>query len=372
MTPKVAFVGPLPPPVHGFANVCAQMLDLLKTRSDVEIFDRAPRAANAAANVLRQLLKPCRFFAASLGHREMSLYLALSGGLGQIYDWLYLLVCKICRHRVFIHHHSFAYVNAPSFLNQLFFSIVRHETHIVLSRGMGSALARTYKIDAGKIRVMSNAAFFSPKPHVTVNPRDESAPIRLGFLSNITFEKGFVEFFAVLAELTKLGVAYRAQIAGPIAPDARDTFADMLASSVDTNHLGPIYGEAKDRFYQQLDVLLFPTKYANEAEPLVIHEALRNGVHVIACDRGAIGELLKNGAGSVFANDVFVSAATTQLQMLSSDPAALQLARQSSFTESQRINQDACAALTDLLTDISGLSDADDYKPRGERDSESV
>jgi glycosyltransferase involved in cell wall biosynthesis len=373
MMPKVAFVGPLPPPVHGFANVCAQMLDLLKARSDVEVFDRAPRTTSGAANVSRQLLKPCHFFASSLRHREVSLYLALSGGLGQFYDWLYLLVCKIFRHRIFIHHHSFAYVNAPSFLNQLFFSIVRHETHIVLSRGMGSALASTYKIDESKIRVMSNAAFFSPKPYVAPNPLDASAPIRLGFISNITFEKGFVEFFAVLAELGKLGVEYRAQIAGPISPAARETFAELLASSVNTTHLGPIYGEAKDEFYQQLDVLLFPTKYANEAEPLVIHEALRNSVHVIACDRGAIAELLRNGAGSVYKNDHFVGAAVTQLQILSADPAALHLARRSSFAESQRINHDACAALTALLTDISGhLPGGKNYKPRGEHDSESV
>jgi glycosyltransferase involved in cell wall biosynthesis len=309
----------------------------------------------------------------SLRHREVSLYLALSGGLGQFYDWLYLLVCKIFRHRIFIHHHSFAYVNAPSFLNQLFFSIVRHETHIVLSRGMGSALAGTYKIDASKIRVMSNAAFFSPKPHVARNSLAESAPIRLGFISNITFEKGFVEFFAVLAELRKLGVEYRALIAGPISPAAQETFAELLAASVDTNHLGPIYGEAKDRFYQQLDVLLFPTKYANEAEPLVIHEALRNSVHVIACDRGAISELLKNGAGSAFRNDHFIGAAVAQLQTLSAHPDALHLARQSSFAESQRINHDARTALTALLTDISGhFPDANNYKPRGEHDSESV
>jgi glycosyltransferase involved in cell wall biosynthesis len=374
MTRRVAFVGPLPPPVHGFANVCAQMLGLLKAGSDVEVFDRAPRTTNKTANILKQLLRPCRFFALSLAHHEVSLYLALSGGLGQIYDWLYLLVCKIFRHRIFIHHHSFSYVNAPSLLNQLFFSIVRHETHIVLSRGMGLALARAYNIDATKVRVMSNAAFFPPKPHVAPNRLNESTPIRLGFISNITFEKGFVEFFAVLSELKKLGVPYRAQIAGPVAPAAREAFAELLASSVDTIHLGPIYGETKDRFYQQLDVLLFPTKYSNEAEPLVIHEALRNGVHVIACDRGAIAELLKNGAGSIFTNDDFVGAAVTRLQTLSADSAALNLARQSSFAESQRINHDARAALTALLTEIAGNNapSVDSDKARDKCDSESV
>jgi len=48
-----------------------------------------------------------------------------------------------------------------------------------------------------------------------------------------------------------------------------------------------------------VDVLLFPTDYANEAEPLVIHEAIRSGAHVIACERGAIPDILSNGAGLV-------------------------------------------------------------------------
>jgi glycosyltransferase involved in cell wall biosynthesis len=349
------------------------MLGLLKARAEVEVYDRAPRATNSAANLLQQLLGPCQFFALSLRHHELSSYLALSGGLGQFYDWLYVIVCRLFRHRIFIHHHSFAYVNAPSLLNQLFFSIVRHEIHIVLSHGMGLALADAYQIDAAKVRVLSNAAFFSPKPHVAPNLANEYTPIRIGFLSNITFEKGFVEFFAVLTELSKLGVEYRAHIAGPIAPAALETFAGLLASSVHTNHVGPIYGEAKDRFYQQLDVLLFPTKYANEAEPLVIHEALRNSVHVIACDRGAIAELLKNGAGSAFTNDDFVGAAAAQLERLSTDPAALNLARRSSFAESQRINQEAGAALTALLSEISGdVPHADSDQRRGKCDSEPV
>ena len=46
----------------------------------------------------------------------------------------------------------------------------------------------------------------------------------LGFLSNITFEKGFVEFFEVLSELKKRGVAYQAVIAGPVGPDAWQDF----------------------------------------------------------------------------------------------------------------------------------------------------
>jgi glycosyltransferase involved in cell wall biosynthesis len=128
----------------------------------------------------------------------------------------------------------------------------------------------------------------------------------------------------------------------------------LLATAKHTSHLGPIYGETKERFYQHLDILLFPTKYANEAEPLVIHEALRNGIHVIACDRGAIAELLQNGAGFAFKEDTFVNCAVTQIRLLSADRAALAHARRASFVQSQRINHEARRDLATLLMDISG------------------
>ena len=55
-------------------------------------------------------------------------------------------------------------------------------------------------------------------------------------------------------------------------------------------------GSTRSAFIGSLDIFLFPTNYANEAEPLVIYEAMRRGVYVIACDRGAISEMLLNGA----------------------------------------------------------------------------
>ncbi len=40
MTKQLAFVAPLPPPVHGFSNICAAMLELLKSRASVGVFNR--------------------------------------------------------------------------------------------------------------------------------------------------------------------------------------------------------------------------------------------------------------------------------------------------------------------------------------------
>src|SRR4029077_16115808 len=106
-----------------------------------------------------------------------------------------------------------------------------------------------------------------------------------------------------------------------------------VESSSEVTYLGPVYDEAKTAFYRDLDILLFPTDYANEAEPLVIHEAMRSGVHVIACDRGAISEMLTHGAGAVCAKSSFVATAIAQITSFTADVSALQHARNLSLLQ---------------------------------------
>jgi glycosyltransferase involved in cell wall biosynthesis len=354
MTRRIAFVAPLPPPVHGFSNICAAMLDLLRMRSPVSVFDRAPRASNPRFARLRQLAMPFAYFVWALRNPGAELYLALSGGLGQIADWPYVLIGRLFGRRIIVHHHSFAYITAPSILNRLLFASLRQQIHVVLSCGMGQELVRIYGMNPERVKVISNAAFFACVAQHTDKPRNTDAPIRLGYLSNISVEKGIVEFFAVLAELRRIGVAYQAKIAGPVAPTAERAFSSLLASSSDTKHFGPIYGDAKEEFYNDLDVLLFPTDYANEAEPLVVHEAIRSGTFVIACERGAIADILANGAGLVVPKAAFTAAAVDQIRMFNGDRVGLRSAQHAALEQARRMRDSASGHLTALVDEMAG------------------
>lgn len=346
----VAFVGPLPPPVHGCSNVCASMLDLLRARMTVAIFDRAPIAGRKFLSIMRHLIRLLEYPRACVADRSGILYLALSGGHGQLIDAGYLLISKLFNRRVFVHHHSFAYVNRPSLLSKCVFSLVRKETHVVLSQQMGSKLCRLYGLEKASVAVVSNAAFYEAMP--TDRPVDtggDSMPLRLGFISNITFEKGFVEFFEIVKCLRGRGIQFKARMAGPLAPEAQNAFRRLLAEVPSVEYVGPLYGEAKEQFYQQLDILLFPTQYENEAEPLVVYEAMRQGVYVIACDRGAISEMLLNGAGVALQRDSFVASATAHIHDLSDNRGALTAARQRAFQQAQLMWRGGQAALRELL-----------------------
>ena len=356
----VTFVGPLPPPLNGFSNVCAMMLARMKTRMPVDVFDRAPNQRKAKLGNLKQLIYPAKYLLTSIKRRNAVLYLALSGGRGQLIDLVYVVISKILRRRVYIHHHSFVYINSPSWLNRCFFALTRNETHIVLSANMGARLAGTYGLHPQSLRVVSNAAFYEPEAAVC-EPADDSSPLHLGFLSNITLDKGIVEFFEILKALKQRGVGYRAQIAGPVAQDARAVFEKLLLASSDTDYLGPVYGDAKENFYSRLDVFLFPTKYANEAEPLVVYEAMRRGAFVIACDRGAIAEMLGNGAGLALTREQIVAGAIAKIERFNAERGELRSAQRMAKQQAQRIQSSGRLELENLMASMQ----RDGSKPQG-------
>jgi glycosyltransferase involved in cell wall biosynthesis len=79
-------------------------------------------------------------------------------------------------------------------------------------------------------------------------------------------------------------------------------------------YIGPKYGTDKDDFYEEIDILVFPTRYINEAEPLVILEAMCRGIPIIAYGRGCIPEILYADCGKVVdTRQEFVPAAMEQI-----------------------------------------------------------
>lgn len=357
MTRYVSFVGPLPPPVNGFSNVCAMMLECIRTKMQVDVFDRAPSMRVRIFGVLRQLARPARYLATCVARRDAVLYVALSGGRGQWLDLAYLLIGKLFRRPIYLHHHSFVYINSPTRLNRCLFALVRNDAHIVLSARMGAALTRIYGLSPGMVKVVSNAAFYDAGEDPRL-PGEGVVPLHLGFLSNITIEKGIVEFFSILRKLQEDGVAYRAHIAGPCSPETRQEFDRQMRTVQDVEYVGPLYGAQKEQFYRQLDVFLFPTNYVNEAEPLVIYEAMRHGVHVIACDRGSIAEMLGNGAGLAVARDEIVESAAARLAQFSDDRDALAEAKRRSIQQANRVRSASRTALENLLDCMQN-----DYEP---------
>lgn len=286
----VVVVGQFPPPVHGFSQATKDVAALLETRGlRVERIDLKPiRDRESYLSCLRiRLSQIAKALSAARGGARV--YLALSGGVRQAVDLIFLAVGRIRRARIYIHHHSFAYLDRPTLLTRLcFLAAGKSAAHIVLCGVMKKELKKNYKI-AHNVEVISNACLQS----VHSEPRVRTAVRRIGYLSALTREKGILEFLRVAAQLTERHPDLNFSIAGPCHDAAiREEVQKACRNCPGVDYIGPVYGDEKNSFLESLDVLLFPTSYRNEAEPLVIWEAISSGIPVIARERGCIGEML--------------------------------------------------------------------------------
>ncbi len=330
----ILFVGPLPPPVHGFSVINAAMLARFQALVPAAVFDRAPPAGRGIGGRLLHGAALLLRYAASLLRSPggSGLYIGLSGGLGQLKDLPYVAAARLAGRPVLVHHHSFAYLRSSPWHARLVLALLRGARHLALCGCMADALARRYGIPRAQVDVLSNAAFLPPPPPLAA--RERGPGLCLGFLSNITPDKGIWAFLELGDALAARGVAVQALVAGPVAGGIATRFAAEIARRDWCRHLGPVYGEAKAGFFGAIDVLVFPTVYANEAEPVTLLEAMSAGVPVLANARGCIEEMVPAAAGAVFADDArFVALAQATLQAWAAEDAAAWTQRRAAARE---------------------------------------
>jgi glycosyltransferase involved in cell wall biosynthesis len=324
----VFIVGPFPPPVHGMSAVNgavrAQLgrsgitlvsINIAAPSLDRSLGTRLARLPNALRGMLRF---------GTRARRGDTLYMSVSGGFGQLYEVLFLLLARLHGMRIFLHHHSYAYLDQRKALSGVLVSIAGSDaTHIALSDGMAAKLRRTYH-QAERIVAISNAVLLFEEAGSSVTHHQALA--KIGFLGNIGAEKGIFEFLAIAEKLEAIDIRVQVLLAGPFQDSKIERLVrERLTRLRSVVYVGPKYGEDKAAFFREIDVLLFPTR--NDADPLTIHEAMMHGVPVIAYGRGAIGEIVFPGCGLVIdpAMD-FVDRAVAQLQAWKESPQALQQA----------------------------------------------
>jgi glycosyltransferase involved in cell wall biosynthesis len=285
----------------------------------------------------------------------MSLYIPISGGLGQILDSLFALLAILRGVRVYAHHHSFAYLNRSTWYSKWLFLILGQSNHIVLCGHMKALLARHYSVCSEKIIELSNAAFLEP---LNTPPRNvfDDRPFTIGFLSNITAEKGVFTFLALAHRLQCVGLPVAALIGGPIASGIETEFLSSLKTLENAEYIGAIYGEEKTNFFDRLDVFVFPSVYQNEAEPVVVWEAMRAGIPTLATRRGCIGQMLGTLAGAVTPEGTsFEDFAFEWLRNFLRNEPSVRLAARKRAIDNFALNRStAMVALFATLTEIAG------------------
>ncbi|RYG88866.1 MAG: glycosyltransferase family 1 protein [Alphaproteobacteria bacterium] len=292
---RVVAVIQLPPPVTGLGAVNERMIQAFREAGVLHALanmapPRRPGRLRKVAVRLWRTLSACRIVLHSRLSGARTLYMPSDAAAGMALNLIILLVARACGYRIWFHHHNYSYVERRSRLMSLLLSVSPERSgHVFLCHGMMERFRTLYAREWTALghhgQVLSNAFMIDD---AAVAGKTPSGPLVMGHLSNLSVAKGTPRFIELFSTLRRNGVAVRARLAGPVGDEetARAIKAASQVHGPDFEWLGPVYGSDKAAFFGSIDVFVFPSAYVNEAQPLVLLEALSGGAAVIATARG--------------------------------------------------------------------------------------
>jgi glycosyltransferase involved in cell wall biosynthesis len=312
--PRVLYVAPMPPPVHGLAEMSERVAARLGERIALDEIDLTI-AADASGYGFQRVAVHVAMLFRIVRHRMRRgrvVYYQLPGGPTLVWAIAAIVLTRPLGLRFIGHHHSALAGDARSRLFGLLFRVSSsHACHVFLCPCLAGA-ARLRSDGSWTSAVCSNA--WAVAPHAQEgHARASGGRIVLGFLSNLLPGKGVDLALAVHHRLRARGVDVTLEIAGRPVDEA---IAELVRRAADDDDTIVFHGviDAAERaaFFERIDALLFPSTYVHEAQPLTVLEALASGTFVIATDVGCLTAMLgDDGVGGVtLAASTFVEAAT--------------------------------------------------------------
>ncbi|WP_193210831.1 glycosyltransferase [Luteolibacter marinus] len=339
---KLVVFAHVPPPHHGQSAMVKLMLDGLGSgaHGDFELLHVDARFSDTMAEVggsgLGKVVRAIRFAARAIhfrlteGARVFYYVPAPPKFAAMARDWIVLALCRPFFPKVIFHWHAVGLGawteeartsgelkdRLAACLNRLLLG--RHHRSLVLT---GWARSDVAVFAPREIAVVGNGIAdpcpdFDRERLETRRARVESLRrslltdglpdhYRVCFLGHCMEEKGLWDAMRAVAiaaaQLRPRPLGIRLAIAGEFpTPRDRETFAalkDSLAAEFGladdwVEHAGFVGGEAKRRFLERADCLVFPTRYAAESFGLVAAEALAFGIPPVTSDWRMLPELM--------------------------------------------------------------------------------
>lgn len=164
-------------------------------------------------------------------------------------------------------------------------------------------------------------------------PGHEREPLRILYLSNLIPSKGFLDLIRACQVLSEHGHEYRANFygrfittpddSGPDAPCDPEAFNDLvtrLGIGASVRYRGVALGQAKWQALADADVLVLPTYYPWEGQPICIIEAFACGLPVISTRHKSIPEQVTHEVNGLLVTPKSPDQIAGAIERLISDP----------------------------------------------------
>lgn len=299
--PKIVAMVQLPPPMHGAARMNQHAIEALSKQFDLHVLEmNFTRCLDDLEKPsLRKLMLAFWLMLRLVGAlpRAKAFYIcfAPTGG-AYIRDSVYVLIAKLFRVPAVLHLHGRGLpAMRQSKLALAFQKAVFANQSVIL---LGDSLRSEISGLACHATIIPNCldrASFADPPRSDWQP---SEPIKLLWLSNLFRAKGIETLIAACKILRERGLDFELTIAGAEGDLSETQLNDLLERHgiMDvTNYIGSVNGKGKANAFSNADLFVFPSHYANEAQPLVVLEAMAAGLPVITSDIATLPEFVRDG-----------------------------------------------------------------------------
>lgn len=295
MSRRLLFLGPLPPPVTGQALAHQALVEGLPD-TEVEVIDTAKRHLAQGFTSLRHAFRllGVAWRARRLAPRADTIYMGISQSIpGNLKDCLiWLLLGRTQRRKLVLHLHGGGIARTvygrSGFLRWLNRRLLRDLRAVVV---LGDSLRDVFAgiVPADRIRVVPNFAadeVYLESDAVAAKHREE--PLRVLYLSNLFPSKGY-GIVLEAAERTAGETGVHFDLAGGCIDDEQErTVRARVDALPHVDYHGVVEGAAKRELLARAQVLVLPSSYPYEGQPLCILEAYAAGCAVFTTDQGGI------------------------------------------------------------------------------------
>lgn len=356
----ICIIGPQPPPIYGVSSFNRSLRGWLeKLGLPVNCFDTGIDTLNRSILVrttrLWPMLRTVWAFHRALRNCPAAVaYCSVSSGYAVLGEILVVWVARKHQAQVVLHHHSFSYLEHSFAPISLLMRVAGPAAiHVVLGKNMESALRDRYP-SVKQTLVLTSAAFVDELSTLAVKTVSHCRIV--GHLSNLTPDKGVFKVVELAKWSAQNKLDFEFRVAGQFEDGKTKLEFEAHARQLNNLHyLGPLSTQQKIRFFEELDVFVFPTQYRIEAGPKVLIEALSQGCPVITYDRGCIASMIDSTCGVLLPRQAeFLPVASATLLNWQNDPAGYAKMRRSAREKFEKLMNDNLVAKQRLLQILSG------------------
>ena len=300
--PRILFITPLPPPVHGSAMVSQYIKDCKELQEEFLCdFVNLSTSRNIDEIGKKSLMKYIRFIGAYfitfwklLTKRYALCYLAITcHGMGFLKDAPFVLLCKLFGRKVVIHQHNKGMSNCVDKqpYKWLLPFVYKNTKVILLSWYLYPDIEKVVKKEQVVICPNGIPDLFDGEPHLE---RNNEVP-HLLFLSNLIPSKGVYVLLDACKILKDKGYKFVCDFVGG---ESKEITRDVFEKAVEERDLkgytvyhGPKYGDDKKHYFENADFFVQPT--FNDCFPLTLLEAMQYKLPIVSTDEGAVPDMVE-------------------------------------------------------------------------------